>query len=109
MLPVEDPGDLGVGVVDGEAADQADGVLVGAEPSRGLALDGDGQLADRPAFPAQHQVGVSGVVVAVDGDVDFVQQGAQQLLAVLVGGGRRVPDGLQVIAEGQDRGAFARL
>ncbi len=30
-LPVEDPGDLGVGVVGGQAADQADGVLIGAD------------------------------------------------------------------------------
>ena len=30
-LPVEDPGDLGVGVVGGRAADQADGVLIGAD------------------------------------------------------------------------------
>src|SRR6266516_4819214 len=28
------------------------------------------------------------------------------LLAVLTGGGRRVPDGLQVVAERQDRGAL---
>ena len=106
MLPVEDPGDLGVGVVDGQAADQVDGVLIGAQPSRGCALDGDGQLGDRPAFPAQDQVSVPAVVVAVHGDVHLVQQGAQQLLAVLIGGGRRVPDGLQVVAEGQDRGAL---
>jgi len=54
----------------------------------------------------QDQVSVSGIVVAVHGDVHLVQQGAQQLLAVLIGGGRRVPDGLQVVAEGQDRGAL---
>jgi hypothetical protein len=72
----------------------------------GLALDRYGQLADRPAFPAQHEIGVSCVVVTVDSDVDFVQQGAQELLAVFVAGGGRVPDLPEVIAEGEDRRAF---
>jgi hypothetical protein len=94
--------------VDSQPADQADGVLAGAEPSWGLALDRDGQLADRPAFPPQHQIGVSCVVVTADGDVDFVQQGAQQLLAVFIGGGVRIPDLTEVVAEGEDRGAFLR-
>ena len=49
---------------------------------------------------------MSGIVVAVHGDVHLVRQGVQQLLTVLIGGGRRVPDGLQVVAEGQDRGAL---
>jgi len=49
---------------------------------------------------------VSCVVVTVDGDVDFVQQGAQELLAVFVAGGGRVPDLPEVIAEGEDRRAF---
>src|SRR3974377_1811944 len=31
------------------------------------------------------------------------EEGAEQLLAVLAGGGRSVPDGAEVIAEGQDR------
>ena len=96
------PAIIGVGVVDGEAADQVDGVLAGAD-LRWLALERDGQLGDRAAFPAQQQVGAAFGVVAADGDVDLVQQGAQQLLAVLVGGGGRVPDLVQVVAEGQDR------
>ena len=75
----------------GQAADQADGVLVGAD-LRLRAAQRDGQLADRAAFPPQDQAGVRVGVVAAGGDVHLVQQGAQQLLAVLVGGGRRVPD-----------------
>ena len=47
-------------------------------------------------------------VVAAGGDVHFLQQGAQQLLAVLIGGGRRVPDLAEVVAEGQDRGPLGR-
>lgn len=46
------------------------------------------------------------VVVAPHGDVDLVEQGVQQLLAVFVGGGRRGPHLVQVVAEGQDGGAL---
>jgi hypothetical protein len=45
-------------------------------------------------------------VIAADGDVHFFQQGAQQLLAVLIGGRRGVPDGGEVVAEGEDGGTF---
>jgi hypothetical protein len=75
-LPVEDPGDLGVGVVDGEPADQADGVLIGSD-SRWLAFKRDGQLGDRAAFPAHHQAGLAAGVVTADVDVHLIQQGVQ--------------------------------
>ena len=104
-MPVEDPGDLRVGVVHGQATDQLDGVLAGADRRR-LAFERHHQLADRAALPAQQQVGSTLGGVAVDGDVDLLQQGAQQLLAVLVGGGRRRPDLVEVVAEAQDRGAL---
>ena len=65
-----------------------------------------GELAERAAFPAQDEVGVALAAVAVHGDVDLVEQGAQQLFAVPVGGGRCVPDLMQVVAEGQDGGTF---
>ena len=68
MLPVEDACDLGVGVVDGQRADQFDGVLVSADLG-GLAPDRHGQLADRAAFPPQQQVSSALGVVAVDGDL----------------------------------------
>ena len=101
MLPVEDSRDDRVGVVGGEPADEADGVLVSADFRLGQAQR-DGQLRDCAAFPPQDQGGVRVRVVAADGDVHFLEQGAQQLLAVLVGGGRGVPDGFEVVAEGQD-------
>jgi len=41
-------------------------------------------------------------IVAVQRDVHLLQQGAQQLLAVLVGGGRGVPHLAEVAAESQD-------
>jgi hypothetical protein len=37
---------------------------------------------------------------SVAGDVDFVEQGAQELFAVLVGGGWCGPDLVEVVAEG---------
>jgi len=106
-LPVEDPGDVGVGVVHGKPADQVNGVVVGAD-FRLRAAQRHGQLGDRAAFPPQHQARVRLGVVAAQGDVHLVQQGAQQLLAVLVGGGRGVPDGAEVAAEGED-GLFVLL
>src|SRR5262249_15439362 len=106
VLPVEDPRDLGVVVVDGEPADQADSVLIGAQPAGRGGVGPGGPVRDRPALSPQDPGTAGAPVVAVDGDVDLVQQGAQQLFAVLVGGGGRVPDGLQIIAEGEDRGAL---
>ena len=55
----------GVGVVHGQAADQVDGVLVGAD-LRLRAAQRDGQLADRAAFPPQDQAGVRVRVVAAE-------------------------------------------
>src|SRR4029453_13454113 len=46
-------------------------------------------------------------MVAVHSDVYLVEQGAQQLFAVLVGGGRRGPHLVEVLAEGGDGGALA--
>ena len=72
-LAVEDAGDGGVGVVGRQAADQCDGVLVGADLRRVGAGQVDDQLAGLPAAPAQQQLGAGGV--AVDGDDDLLEQG----------------------------------
>lgn len=68
MLAVEDARDLRVGVEGGEPADQVDGVLVGAEPARGRAAEGDCQLGDRAAFPAQDEIGAAVLGVAASAD-----------------------------------------
>jgi hypothetical protein len=101
-LTVEDPGDGGVGVVGGQPTDQRDDVFVGADLRRVGAGQLDGQLAGLAAAPAQQQPGAGGV--AVDGDDNLLQQGAQQLLAVPVGGGRRLPHQADVAAQGSDGG-----
>ena len=101
-MPVEDPGDDRVGVVHGQPADQVNGVVVGAD-FRLRAAQRHGQLGDRAAFPPQDQAGVQVGVVAAGGDVHLLQQGAQQLLAVLVGGGRCRPDLIEILTEGENR------
>ncbi len=82
-LAVEDAGDLLVGVVNGQAAQQVDGVLIGLD--RGL--------------------GVAAGLVLAQLDHDFLDEQPHQLLAVSVGGGGRVPDELQVAARIQTMGA----
>ncbi len=89
----------------GQAPHEVDGVVIGADFGLG-AFDGHGQFADGAAFPAQDQLGVGVGYIAVQGDVDFVEQGVQQLLTVAVGGGGCGPDLVQIVAEGQDRVAF---
>src|SRR5207247_9168261 len=96
----EDAGDGGIGVVGRQPADECDGGLVGADRWWVGAGQLDGQFAGLPAAPARQQPGAGGV--AVDGDDDLLQQGPQQFLAVPVGGGRRLPDPPDVVAERTD-------
>jgi hypothetical protein len=88
-----------VGIVGGQKAHQVDGVLVGAQPVGRCAFDGYGQVGEGAAFPAQHQLGVGVDVVAIHGDVDLVEQAAQQPFSVFVGNGRRRPYAGETISE----------
>jgi hypothetical protein len=82
-LAVEDPGDRRVVVVVGEALEQFDRVLVGAD--RGLgARERDGELGDRAAAPAQRERRAA--LLARDVEDHFFDESAQQLFAVAVGG-----------------------
>ena len=72
---------------------------VRSQPVDGFAFDRHGQVGDGAAFPAQQQFGVGVGVVAVHVDVDLVEQAAQQLFAVLVGGGGRRPCFGEVVTE----------
>jgi len=105
-LTVEDAGDLGVGVVQGQPPDEVDGVFVGAQP--GLCPGGERypQVGEGAALPAEYEVGVAGG--SVQGDGDLGEQGAQEFLAVAVGGGRRGPDHVQVAAQCEDPGLLFR-
>jgi hypothetical protein len=75
---------------EGQAADQLDCVVIGADLVLGP-FERDRQFADRAAFPTNLQVGVAAGVIGCDGDDDFVKEGVQELLTVLIGGGRRGP------------------
>ena len=104
-LAVEDPGDRGVVVVGGEPREQRDRVLVGAD--RGLWLgERDGELGDRAAFPADRDGRAA--LLALDVEDDLLDQAAQQLLAVAVGGARRGPHAAEVCAERQQLLALLR-
>ena len=79
-LPIEDAGDHGVGIMDGQPAHERDRVLIGAYRGRPRARQGQIDLGQRAAFPAQRQVGCG--LVALDLDDHLFEQGAQQLLPV---------------------------
>ena len=95
-LAVEDPGDLAVVVVGGEPADQVD--RCPRRCGRRLRLgQRDGELGDRAAFPADRERRAA--LLAVDVDDDFLDQAAEQLFAVAVGGRGRGPHATEVGAE----------
>ena len=74
-LAVEDPGDLGVGVVRAKLLQQCDCVLVGAD--RGLSFwECDGELGDRACLPADGECRAALLTVGVDDH--FLDQAAQE-------------------------------
>src|SRR4029450_7019722 len=84
-LAIEDAGDEGVGVVRGEPANEREAVFVSAHAwwvGRGQPVL---EFGDSPAAPAYGEV--SPGLGALDGNHDFLQQGAQQFF--LVARGRR--------------------
>ena len=64
-----------------------------------MAGERDGELGDRAASPADRERRAA--LLALDVDDDFLDQAAEQLLAVAVGGGGRRPDAAEVGAERQ--------
>src|SRR6188472_2286261 len=104
-LAVEDPGDRGVGVVDGEPLQQRDRVLVGAD-RRLVAGERDGELGDRAAAPANGQRRAA--LRARDVEDYLLDQAAQELLAVAVGGRRCGPHAAEVGSEPEQLLAFGR-
>ena len=99
-LAVEDSGDGGVGVVDGQSPDQFDRALLGADRGDPVAAQIHVEVGQGPALPAQDQTGLRWILL--DADVDFLQQRAKEFLAVAVGGGWRIPYALQVRSQGVD-------
>jgi hypothetical protein len=56
-----------------------------------------------PPFQRSTSWGLAVWLVALEADVDLLEQGAEQLLAVLVGGAGRGPYAVEVVTEGKDR------
>ena len=96
-LAVEDAGDDAIGMMDGQAADNLDGFFIGSSRRRIGAWQGDLQVGDVPALPANGQA--SPVFGPFDDNGHILQQGAEQLLAIAIRGGRRRPHAPQVAAE----------
>src|SRR5499427_3708728 len=97
LLPIEDAGDHTIGIMGREPAQQRDRVLVGADGGRPRARQGEVDLVERAALPAQREMG--GRLVAIDLDRDVFDEGAQQLLPVARRGRWRVPDGGEIGSE----------
>ena len=90
-LAIEDAGNHGVWIMDGQPADECDRVLIGAYRGRPRARQREIDLVERAALPAQREVGCS--VVALDLYDDLLEQCSQQLFPVTRRGRCRVPDG----------------
>src|SRR4051812_6368607 len=97
-LAREDRRDLLVGVVLGQAAHERDRVLVGGAREAGGVRQADRVLGRGAALPDDPQPRDVRVALAVDGDDDLGEDGAQQLLALAVGGGGCVEYRAQVSA-----------
>src|SRR5437764_9734003 len=95
-----------VGVVDGEATDQVDRVLVGADAFAAAADQADAELAACPALPEDLDLG--DVLRPSHGDHDLADQGAEQLLAIAVAGGLGRPELRQVARQAGERFALQR-
>src|SRR5258708_1726407 len=90
-LALEDAGNHGVWIMDGQPADECDRVLIGAYRGRPRARQREIDLVERAALPAQREVGCS--LVALDLYDDLLEQCSQQLFPVTRRGRCRVPDG----------------
>src|SRR5437773_2890233 len=96
-LAIEDAGDDGVGAVRGEAAGEREAVFIGPNAGRIRAGQADLEFADGAPAPAQRET--SAAVVAIDRDHHILQQRAQQLFFVAVGGGGCRPCASKIIAK----------
>src|SRR4249919_859224 len=103
LLAIENAGDHGVGVMDSEATYQRDGVFISAHGC-GTALQVEINLGDAATTPTQGEMRAA--LLFVEGDDDFLEQGAQQFLFVARCGGRGLPDLEQIGAECEQAAAL---
>src|SRR5258705_11984605 len=90
-LAIEDAGNHGVWIMDGQPADECDRVLIGAYRGRPRARHREIYLVARAALPAQREVRRS--LVALGLYDDLLEQCSYQLFPVTCCGRCRVPDG----------------
>jgi hypothetical protein len=81
----------------GQTAQQRDRIFIGAWPHRLEAWDKNVERGDRAAAPAQCQMRLAFGALEIQGH--FFQQGAQQFLAITVGGSCRAPDLTKISGE----------
>src|SRR5262249_27971598 len=94
VLAGQYPRDRGVVVVAGQAADQADDVLAAGDRAAAAFGQRERDRAGRGALPGDQRV--AGSCRAADGQGDLADHGADQLLALAVGGRRGVEHGADV-------------
>src|SRR5206468_7400607 len=103
-LPIENAGDDVIGVMDGEAANQSNGLLVGASRGSAARRQRHVELVEKATVPSQGEVRAR--LALLDRDDDLLDQGTQQLLAIAVGGRRRRPDAFEVGSQRHDGAAL---
>src|ERR1700692_3117582 len=96
LLAIENAGDHGVGVMDSEATHQRDGVFISAHGC-GTTLQVEINLDDGATTPTQGEM--HAVLLFVEGDDDFFEQGAQAFVFIARCSGRGLPDLEQIGAE----------
>ena len=96
LLAIENAGDHGIGIMDSEATHQRDGVFISAHGC-GTTLQVEINLDDGATTPTQGEM--HAVLLFVEGDDDFFEQGAQQFLFIARCSGRGLPDLEQIGAE----------
>lgn len=105
-LTIEDAGDDRIRIVCGQAAQQLDGIFLGSDCCQARARQRHVELAQQTAAPAHREVRVE--LLSLDRHEDFLEQSAQRLFAVTVGGGGRGPDCVEILTECKHRGALLR-
>src|ERR1700730_14271130 len=104
-LPVQNSGDDFIRIKRGQTAEQRGRLFGGAWSHRPESWDRDIQHSNRAAAPTQSELSVTFGTLEIQDD--FVQQRAQQFLAIPVGGGGRVPNSKDIGAD--NRNAFDLL
>jgi hypothetical protein len=100
-LAIEDAGDHRVWIVHGQAAHQIDGVLVGANRGRLHVPQGDIEFGEEATAPPEGEMRL--VLRLVDRDDDFLEECAQQFLAIAIGRGGCRPHALQIMTQRENR------